>query len=66
MRYLPLTDDDRRQMMSRIGVAHVDELFVDVPREFLRQQLPELPLTKSELEVEREMSALAARNVAAG
>jgi glycine dehydrogenase subunit 1 len=66
MRYLPLTDDDRRQMMSQIGIAHVDELFVDVPREFLQQQLPELPRTKSELEVEREMSALAARNVSAG
>ena len=31
MRYLPLTDDDRAEMLARIGVADIDELFADVP-----------------------------------
>ncbi|MEZ5854571.1 MAG: aminomethyl-transferring glycine dehydrogenase subunit GcvPA [Hyphomicrobiaceae bacterium] len=66
MRYLPLTDDDRREMLSRIGVASIDELFVSVPREKLMRELPDLPRTMGELEVEREMSNLAARNVPAG
>ena len=31
MRYLPLTDSDRQAMLGRIGVASVDDLFIDVP-----------------------------------
>ena len=31
MRYLPLTADDRADMLARIGVAKVDDLFVDIP-----------------------------------
>jgi glycine dehydrogenase subunit 1 len=66
MRYLPLTDADRREMLARIGVAGIDELFVAVPRDKLMRELPALPRTKSELEVEREMALLANRNTAAG
>lgn len=62
MRYLPLTETDRREMLSRIGVGKVDELFVDVPRGKLLEELPNLPRAKSEMEVEREMGRLAARN----
>jgi glycine dehydrogenase subunit 1 len=32
MRYLPLTDADRAEMLSVIGAADIDALFVDVPR----------------------------------
>ncbi|MGE0765141.1 MAG: aminomethyl-transferring glycine dehydrogenase subunit GcvPA [Hyphomicrobiaceae bacterium] len=66
MRYLPLTEADRREMLARVGVGGVDELFVAVPRDKLMRELPALPRTKSELEVEREMTAMAARNTAAG
>ena len=31
MRYLPLTDVDRREMLAKIGVKSVDDLFKDVP-----------------------------------
>ena len=64
MRYLPLTAEDRREMLSRIGVRHVDELFADVPGVALRA--PDLPAGKSEIEVERILTRMAARNVAAG
>ena len=66
MRYLPLTADDRRAMLEKIGVDAIDDLFVDVPRSKLMRELPALPRTKGELEVEREMGRLAARNTAAG
>ncbi len=66
MRYLPLSDADRRVMLSRIGVKAIDDLFVDVPREKLMREPPALPRAKGELEVEREMGALAARNTPAG
>ena len=66
MRYLPLTADDRADMLARIGVAKVDDLFVDIP-EAARLSAPlDLPERKTELEVSRVLSALAARNVAAG
>ncbi|MDX2157926.1 MAG: aminomethyl-transferring glycine dehydrogenase subunit GcvPA [Hyphomicrobiaceae bacterium] len=66
MRYLPLTDSDRREMLARIGVGKVDDLFVAVPADKLMRELPELPRTMGELEVERELGRLAARNTAAG
>ncbi|PEL48859.1 glycine dehydrogenase, partial [Bacillus toyonensis] len=33
MRYLPLSDHDRGEMLATIGVPDVDALFVDVPAE---------------------------------
>jgi len=66
MRYLPLEPADRKAMLARIGVASVDDLFADVPKGKLLGRLPDLALTKGELEVERELGRLAARNTPAG
>jgi glycine dehydrogenase subunit 1 len=66
MRYLPLTPEDRTEMLARIGVADIDALFADIPAEKRLKQLPDLPLTKSEIEVERVLGRLAGKNVAAG
>ena len=66
MRYLPLTPDDRAEMMARIGIADVDALFVDIPKDKREGELPDLPLAKGELEVERQLARLAAKNVPAG
>jgi len=67
MRYLPLTPDDRRAMLAKIGAADVDALFRDVPKAALAPLSAfHLPDTQGEMEVERALSKLAARNVAAG
>ncbi|MFN3524285.1 MAG: aminomethyl-transferring glycine dehydrogenase subunit GcvPA [Phenylobacterium sp.] len=66
MRYLPLTPDDRAAMLGAIGAASVDELFADVPPAARRAELFDLPLHAGELEVERELAALAAMNRTAG
>jgi glycine dehydrogenase subunit 1 len=66
MRYLPLSVQERDDMLARIGVASVNELYADAPRDALLTAPLDLPLRKTELEVERRLSALAARNVAAG
>ncbi len=66
MRYLPHTENDRRAMLSAIGVSSIDALFKDVPEKARLTAPVDLPLTKGELEVEREVSAMAARNRAAG
>src|SRR6516165_6572551 len=66
MRYLPLTDRDRSDMLARIGVDSIDALFADVPPGARLYDLLDLPRALGEIEVERAISAMAARNVAAG
>src|SRR4029079_9067109 len=66
MRYLPLHDADRKAMLAKIGVAEIDALFADIPKDKRLTGLIDLPTAKGELEVERELSRMAARNVAAG
>src|SRR5450755_3682015 len=66
MRYLPLTPDDRAQMLGVIGAADIEALFADVPAAARRPELFDLPLHAGELEVERELEQLAARNRPAG
>ena len=65
MRYLPLTPDDRAEMLRVIGVNSIDDLFVDVPAAARREGFVDLPMAQGELEVDRELSALAATNRAA-
>ena len=66
MRYLPLTDSDRQAMLGRIGVASVDDLFVDVPEAARRDGLVDLPRHQGEMQVERQLAAMAAKNTTAG
>ena len=67
MRYLPLTQTDRESMLSVIGAASIDDLFVDVP-ETARLDGPVhgLPNHATELAVERHMAKLARANTVAG
>jgi glycine dehydrogenase subunit 1 len=65
MRYLPLSDTDRSEMLARIGVNHVDELFADVPKNLLLKEPVDLPRRKGELEVERILSRMSSKNIAA-
>ncbi|MGB6176017.1 MAG: aminomethyl-transferring glycine dehydrogenase subunit GcvPA [Methylocella sp.] len=66
MRYLPLNDEDRADMLARIGVGHIDALFAGIPNAKRLEQDLDLPPRKTEMEVERLLSGLAAKNVAAG
>jgi glycine dehydrogenase subunit 1 len=66
MRYLPLTPDDRAVMLMRIGAKNIDALFADVPADRLLDAPPDLPRRKSEIEVERALSRMAAKNISAG
>ncbi|GAA4758365.1 aminomethyl-transferring glycine dehydrogenase subunit GcvPA [Sphingomonas daechungensis] len=67
MRYLPLSDADRSAMLQTIGAATVDDLFKDVPTgALLSRPIEGLPLHASELSVERQLSALARKNLTAG
>ncbi len=65
MRYHPLTDADRAAMLAKIGVSDIDALFADIPEAARLTEPLDLPTSRSELEVERAMSALAAKNTSA-
>ncbi|HKX10332.1 MAG TPA: aminomethyl-transferring glycine dehydrogenase subunit GcvPA [Stellaceae bacterium] len=66
MRYLSLTTADRQAMLAAIGVSSIDALFADVPQAARLDGLLDLPKAQGELEVERALSAMAAKNLVAG
>lgn len=67
MRYLPLTDEDRGAMLAAIGAGSIDDLFADVPEAArLSGKIAGLPDHAAELSVERQLGAMARRNLAAG
>ncbi len=62
MRYLPLTDKDRAEMLSAIGAKSVDELYDMVPEAARLNALIDLPAHQGELEVEKALTAMAEKN----
>ena len=66
MRYLPLTDADRGEMLAKVGASSIDDLFVDVPEEArLSGPIEGLPSHASEMAVEKHMRRLSKKNLAA-
>ncbi|HXV25288.1 MAG TPA: aminomethyl-transferring glycine dehydrogenase subunit GcvPA [Alphaproteobacteria bacterium] len=63
MRYLPLTETDRRAMLAKIGASSIDSLYRDVPERVRLNEPVDLPLHQGELEVERAILALARKNL---
>jgi len=66
MRYLPLSDDDRASMLTTIGAKSIDDLFCDVPQAARLDGPVDLPMHASEMAVERQLGALARKNLVAG
>ena len=66
MRYLPLSEADRRDMLAVIGEESVDALFRDVPESAREAAKFDLPGHAGEIEVSRTLAALAAKNMPAG
>jgi len=60
--YFPHTEDDVRQMLDRIGVQSLDDLYADVPAGFIYKGEYDLPDALSEQEVRDFFEALASRN----
>ncbi len=66
MRFLPLSENNRRDMLEKIGVSSIDDLYVDVPKAARRDGLVDLPTHASEMQVERHFNKLASQNTQAG
>ncbi len=60
--YLPLTDQDRNEMLAAIGVKSVEDLFSDIPKEVRLQRELELPPALAESEAIKHLSSLASKN----
>lgn len=66
MRYLPLSDENRKSMMDKIGISNIDELFKDIPEVAkLNAPIENLPNVQSELSVSRQLTKMAGKNIAA-
>ena len=59
--YIPNTRAQQEAMLAALGVDRVEDLFAAVPREMLVDRL-DLPEGLSELEVRRQVTAMAAKN----
>ena len=67
MRYLPLSNADRSEMLRVVGASSIDDLFRDVPEAArLTGPIEGLPMHASEMAVERHMTALSRKNMVAG
>ena len=62
MRYIPHTAGDVTQMLERIGVATLEDLFVEVPESVRLKRPLDIQEPASETELLREMKALALGN----
>ena len=59
--YIPNTPAEQDELLAAIGLRNIDELFADIPDGYRNPEL-ELPAPLSELEIQRELNELAARN----
>jgi glycine cleavage system P protein (glycine dehydrogenase) subunit 1 len=64
-RYLSLTERDREEMLARIGVSSIEELFAEIPESVRFRGELALEPALSEPELVAHLEELAARNVAA-
>ncbi len=58
MPYISNTDDDQREMLSKIGVTNIEELFSNIPDELRLKQELKIPAL-SEMELMAEMERMA-------
>jgi glycine dehydrogenase subunit 1 len=66
MSYLSLSERDRKEMLERIGVSSVDDLFCCIPEAIHLKKDLDLPGPLSEMELAAEIQAIADRNAPAG
>jgi len=62
MRYIPHTPEDIAEMLSRIGVDSIEDLFVEIPESVRLNRSMDLPPPLAESELLRELRKLAGQN----
>lgn len=62
MPFIPHTETDEREMLESLGIKSKEELFSHIPREIKLKKPLFLPTPLSEIEIERELKAIASMN----
>ncbi|MDY0405595.1 aminomethyl-transferring glycine dehydrogenase subunit GcvPA [Virgibacillus sp. 179-BFC.A HS] len=61
-RYLPMTKNDKAEMMEQVGITSTDELFDDIPAEVRFSRELNLKAPANEASLKKELAGLAAKN----
>ncbi len=61
-RYLPMTEQDQREMLDSIGVDSINDLFEDIPEKVRFKGDYNIKEAKSETELVKELTKMAAKN----
>ncbi|MBU9724187.1 MULTISPECIES: aminomethyl-transferring glycine dehydrogenase subunit GcvPA [Bacillaceae] len=62
-RYLPMTEQDQKQMMDTIGIKELEELFQDIPKEIRYDGRLNIEEALDETKLVKEMTRLAETNI---
>jgi len=65
MTFVPNTDEERQEMLNKIGVTSFEDLIANIPEEFRLKELLNLPPKLSEYEAYKLLSNLASKNLSA-
>ncbi len=66
MNYISLSDKDKKEMLGKIGISKVDELFNSIPENIKLKKLLDVPAALSEPELIDKLKEIAGRNKNAG
>ena len=61
-RFLPMTEQDEKEMLATIGISSIDELFEDIPEQVRFKGDYNIKQAKSEHELVKELSIMAGKN----
>jgi glycine dehydrogenase subunit 1 len=62
MSYISLSDKDKREMLKRIGISSIDELFLTIPKDIKLKEDLNIPGSKTESELISHFESLAGKN----
>ena len=62
MKFIPNTEQDRKEMLKFLGIKSIKELFKNIPEELLLKKNLKIPKGLSEIELVKEMRLLSEKN----
>jgi len=62
-RYIPLTEQDKKEMLNTIGANSISELFGDVPKEILLDRELAIPDGEAETTLTKRLSRIESKNI---
>ena len=60
--YIPHTDQDIQEMLQKIRINNIKDLFADIPDNILLKKNLNIPKAKSEFEIQKALSQIGAKN----